>query len=70
MEYYSAVKKKNNPICSNTDATRDYHINSKWSKSERERQVPYDVTYTRNLKYDPNEPAYETETTQNQGRRE
>ena len=34
------------------------------SKSERERQtsVPYDITYTCNLKYDTNEPMYETET--------
>ena len=26
MEYYSAIKKQNNAICSNMDATRDYHI--------------------------------------------
>ena len=27
MEYYSAIKKEqNNVICSNMDATRDYHI--------------------------------------------
>ena len=31
-------------------------------KSERERQIPYDVTYTWNLKYDTNEPIYEIET--------
>ena len=29
-------------ICSNMDATRDYL--SKWSKSERDRQIPYDTT--------------------------
>ena len=39
------------------EATRDYHI--KWSKSER--QIPYAITYKRNLKYDTNEPIYETE---------
>ena len=39
--------------------TRDYH--TKWSKSERERQIPYDITYMWNLKYDTNEPIYETE---------
>ena len=39
------------------DATRDHHI--KWSKSER--QIPYDITYVWNLKYDTNEPIYETE---------
>ena len=39
---------------------RDDHI--KWSKSERERQIPYDTTYMQNLKYDTNEPIYKTET--------
>ena len=38
-----------------------YH-HSKWSKSERERQTPYDTTYTRNLKYDTNKPVYERES--------
>ena len=61
MGYYSAIKKEwNNAICSNMDANRDYH--SKWSKSERERQIPCDITYTWNLKYDTNELIYETET--------
>ena len=32
------------------DVTRDSH--TKWTKSERERQIPYDVTYMWNLKYD------------------
>ena len=32
------------------------------SKSERERQIPYDITYLWNLKYDTNEPIYERET--------
>ena len=39
---------------------RDYH--AKWSKSERERQISYDITYMWNLKYDTNEPIYEQET--------
>ena len=30
-------------------------------KSERERQIPYDIIYMWNLKYDTNEPIYETE---------
>ena len=51
--------KRNNAICSNMDATRDYH--TKWSQSERERQI-YDITYMWKLKYDTNEPVYETET--------
>ena len=39
---------------------RDYH--SKPSKSEREKQMPYDITYMQNLNYDTNEPIYETGT--------
>ena len=31
-------------------------------KSKREKQVPYDITYMWNLKYDTNEPIYEAET--------
>ena len=61
MKYYSAIKKEwNNAICSNMDATRDYHTN--WSKSEGERQISYDITYMWNLKYDTNELIYKTET--------
>ena len=41
-------------------ATRDSH--TKFSKSERERQMPYDITYMWNLKYGKNEPIYKTET--------
>ena len=39
----SHKKEQNNAICSNMDGTRDSHI--EWSKSERERQIPYDITY-------------------------
>ena len=43
MEYYSAIKKEqNNVICSDMDVPRDCHI--EWSKSERERQISYDIT--------------------------
>ena len=56
----SHKKEWNNAICSNMDATRDYH--TKWSKSERERRIPYDITCMWNLKYDINEPMYKTET--------
>ena len=41
-------------------ATRDYH--TKRSKSERERQIPYDITYMWNLKYGTNETIYKIET--------
>ena len=47
-------------ICSNMDGPRDYH--TKWGKSERERQILYDITYMWNLKYDTNALNYETET--------
>ena len=56
----SNKKELNNAICSNMDETRDYR--TKWSKSERERQMPYNITHMWNLKYDTNEPIYETET--------
>ena len=37
-------KKENNAICSNMDGPRDYH--TKWSKSDRERQIPHEtLTY-------------------------
>ena len=32
------------------DGPRDYH--TKWNKPDRERQIPYDITYKWNLKYD------------------
>ena len=56
----SRKKEQNNAICNNMDATRDYH--TKWSKSEGERQILYDITYMWNLKYGTNEPTYKTET--------
>ena len=56
----SHKKELNNAICSNMDRPRDYHI--KQSKSERERQIPYDITYIWNLKYNTNELIYKTET--------
>ena len=34
---------------------------TKWSKSERERQIPYDASYIWNLKDGINELIYETE---------
>ena len=34
---------------------------AKWSKSDREKQILYDIMYMWKLKYDPNELAYKTE---------
>ena len=42
------------------DGPRDHH--TKRSKSERERQIPHDITYLLNLKYDTNEHIYKTKT--------
>ena len=39
----SHKNEQNNAICRNMDATRNYH--AKWIKSERERKIPYDITY-------------------------
>ena len=36
-------KEWNNAICSNMDEPRDYQ--TKWSKSDRERQISYYITY-------------------------
>ena len=55
----SHIKEWNNAICSNMDGPRDYH--TEWSKSDRERQILYDITYMWNLKYDTNELTYKTE---------
>ena len=42
------------------DGSRDYH--TKWSKLDRERQIPYDITYLWNLKNDTSELIFKTET--------
>ena len=61
MEYYTAMKMNERmPFASNMDGPSDYH--TKWSKSERERQTPYNITYMWNLKYDINELIYKRET--------
>ena len=53
MECYSAIKTKQNKtktaLCGNMDGTRYSHTEG--SKQESERQMPYDITYTWNLKY-------------------
>ena len=59
MEFYSAIKKRNNSICSNMDEPRDYHIN--WSKSEKEKYHMISLLYGI-LKSDTNELIYKTET--------
>ena len=51
-------KEWNSAICSNMDAPKDYH--TKWSKSERERQIPYDITCMESKIW--NKGAYKTGT--------
>ena len=61
IEYYSGIKKGwNNAICSNRDGPSDSH--TRWSKSDKARQILYDMAYTWNLKKDTNELVYKTET--------
>ena len=56
----SHKKEQNNAICSNMDGPRDYH--TMWSKSDRERQISYDITYMWNLIKNTNELIHKTET--------
>ena len=57
-EYYSAIKNIN-VFCSNMGGPRDSH--TKWSKSERKRQISYDIIYLWNLKYGTGDPVDKTE---------
>ena len=60
VEYCTATKEHSNAICNSMDATRGDH--TKWSKSDRERLIPYDIIYTWNRKWDVNGCIYEVET--------
>ena len=62
LQYIQWNNKKewDNAICSNMDGPRDYH--TKWSKSEREWQISYDIINMWNLKCDTNELMYKTKT--------
>ena len=42
-------KEWNNATCSNMDGPRDYQ--TKWSNSDREKQISCDITYMWNLKW-------------------
>ena len=58
VEYYSVIKEWKNAICSYMDGSRSP---TKW-RSQRERQIPYVITYMWNLKYDTNELIYKTDS--------
>ena len=59
MEYCSAIKKNEIMPFAVTWMQLEIII---LSKSEKERQIPYNIIYMQNLKYGTNEPIYETET--------
>ena len=44
----SHEKEQNTATCRDMDGPRD--CNTEWSKSDRERQISYDITYMLNLK--------------------
>ena len=61
MDYYSAIKK--NEIMPSAATRMDLEIIILSEvKSDRERQMSYDITYIWNLKYDTNELIYKTKT--------
>ena len=61
MEYNSAIKKNKIMPFAATWIQLEIIILSE-VKSERERQIPYDITYMWNLKHGTDEPIYKTGT--------
>ena len=59
MEYYSGIKKNEIMWSAATWWTRDYY--TKWSKSDKERQASYNITYKWNFKNDMKKFIYKTE---------
>ena len=60
MEYYSAIKR--NKIMSFAATWMELEINILSEVSQKEKQIPHDITYMWNLKYDTHELIYKTET--------
>ena len=58
MKYYLAIKKRNKAICSNLDAIRDNRTVSQSGRGHTARGI----SYTWNLEFGTNEPAYRTGT--------
>ena len=56
MEYYSVIKKNERMPLAATWMQLEITI---LTKSKRERQIPYDITYIWNLNYDASELIYE-----------
>ena len=57
MEYYWAIKKNKTMPFTATWIELEIIL---LSKEERERLIPYDITYKWNIKYGRNEPIYKT----------
>ena len=55
-EYSAIIKKETRPFVATLDGPRGYH--TKWSKSEREIQLPHASTYMWSLKHDTRERGY------------
>jgi len=62
MQYYSAIKKKK--IIPSVATWIQLEIIIPSEGSQRERQIPYDITYTWDLKYGTNEPVRKQKWTQ------
>ena len=60
MEYYSAIKKNQNNATAATWMELETFILSEIS--QKNRQIPYDITYNWNLISSTNEPTYRKET--------
>ena len=60
MEYYSAIKRKENTIFSHMNGPSNYH--AKWSYPDSETPTSNDITYMWNLKKGCNERLCRTDT--------
>ena len=59
MEYYSAIKK--NQIMAIAATWMELKTHTKWNKSERQRQIPCDITFIWNLIYSTHKPFHRKE---------
>ena len=60
MEYYSAIKK--NEIMPFAATWMDLEIIILSKLNQKEKDMPYDIPYMRNLKYKTSQHVYETKT--------
>ena len=60
---FNHKKEWNDAVCSSADVLRDFH--TKWRKSKKD--MPYDITYMWNLKYNMGVLIHKTETNRDNG---